>query len=293
MSKTVKAKVEAPKMIDTYFNDVLKYIKQFGENTVVYMQVGDFYEIYSCELPDGTRIGCLEKINDMCNLTISQKKVCLGLSNDAKVFMCGFPLYMLDKYINILVDENGWSVVVIKQDEQCAGTTRSVEGIYSPGTNLRTSNDSNTIVMVVIEKVKSRINKNQSTIYIGMSSIDSITSQTTVYETFSLDQNTVLSFDEIQKFISAKNPREVLIETSNLDITEEDLVNALNLNNRTYRYNFIGYSKIEKTLDTQIKFFDKIYQNKTKVSVLDHLGLTYKEYGRLSLMLLLRYILDQ
>ena len=292
MSKTVKAKVEAPKMIDTYFNDVIKYIKQFGENTVIYMQVGDFYEIYSCELPDGTRIGCLEKINDMCNLNISQKKVCLGISNDAKVFMCGFPLYMLDKYINILVDENSWTVVVIKQDEQCAGTTRSVEGIYSPGTNLRTSNDSNTIVMIVIEKVKSRINKNQSTIYIGMSSIDSITSQTTVYETFSLDQNTVLSFDEIQKFISAKNPREVLIEASDLNITEEDLVNALNLNNRTYRYNFIGYSKIEKTLDTQIKFFDKIYQNKTKVSVLDHLGLTYKEYGRLSLMLLLRYILD-
>jgi DNA mismatch repair protein MutS len=294
MAKEIKpkSKVEAPKLIDTYFNDVVKYQKQFGEKTAVYIQVGDFYEIYTAELPDGTRIGVLDQISDICNLTISQKKVCLGIDNDAKVFMGGFPVYMLDKFINIPVDEHGWCVVVIKQDEQCAGTTRSVEGIYSPGTNLRTVDDSNTIVMVVIEKVKSRINKNQSTIYIGMSSLDSVTGHTTVYETFSLDQNTILSYDEIQKFISAKNPREVLIESTDVDLKESDLVVALNINSRPYRFNFIKYGKLEKSVDTQNKFFSKIYTHKLKISVIDYLGLQFKEYGRLSLMLLLRYILD-
>ncbi len=292
MSKLIKSKPEAPKLIDTYFNDVIKYQKQFGEKTAVYIQVGDFYEIYTAELPDGSRIGILDQISDICNLTISQKKVCLGINNDAKVYMGGFPVYMLDKFINIPVDEHGWTVIVIKQDEQCAGTTRSVEGIYSPGTNLRTSDDSNTIVMVVIEKVKSRINKNQSTIYIGMSSLDSITGHTTVYETYSLDQNTILSYDEIQKFISAKNPREIIIETTDTELKESDLVNALNINNRAYRFNFIKYGKIEKSIDTQNKFFSKIYTHKLKISVIDYLGLQFKEYGRLSLMLLLRYILD-
>lgn len=292
MAKEIKPKVEPPKLIDTYFNDVVKYQKQFGEKTAVYIQVGDFYEIYTAELPDGTRIGVLDQISDICNLTISQKKVCLGIANDAKVFMGGFPIYMLDKFINIPVDEQGWTVVVIKQDEKCAGTTRSVEGIYSPGTNLRTVDDSNTVVMVVIEKVKSRINKNQSTIYIGMSSLDSVTGHTTVYETFSLDQNTILSYDEIQKFISAKNPREVLIESTDVDLKESDLVSALNINGRPYRFNFIKYGKLEKSVDTQNKFFSKIYTHKLKISVIDYLGLQFKEYGRLSLMLLLRYILD-
>ena len=292
MSKPVKPKSEAPKLIDTYFNDVIKYTQQFGDRTAVYMQVGDFYEIYSAEMPDGSRIGVLDKISDICNLTISQKKVCLGLNFDAKVYMGGFPIYMLDKFINIPVDEHGWTVVVIKQDEQCAGTTRSLEGIYSPGTNMRTSEETNTLVLVVIEKVKSRINKHQSTLYIGMSSIDSITGNTVVYETFSIDQNTILSYDEIQKFISAKNPREVLIETSNKDLTEDDLVGALNLSGRPYRYNFIGCKPIEKNIDTQNKFFETIYQHKSKVSIIDEIGLQYKEYGRLSLMLLLKYILD-
>jgi DNA mismatch repair protein MutS len=294
MSKTINKsnKPDTPKLIDTYFNDVIKYQNQFGEKTAVYIQVGDFYEIYSAEFPDGTTIGILNQISDICNLTISQKKVCLGLSSDAKVFMGGFPIYMLDKFINIPVDEHGWTVIVIKQDEACSGTTRSIEGIYSPGTNMRTSDESNTIVLAVIEKVRSRINKNQTSIYIGLSSLDSITGNTTVYETFSIDQNTVLSYDEIQKFISAKNPREVLIETSDPDLSESDLINALNLNGRPYRFNFITYGKPEKSIDTQNKFFSKLYPHKLKISVIDYLGLQYKEYGRLSLMLLLKYILD-
>jgi DNA mismatch repair protein MutS len=285
-------KSDKPKVIDIYFSDVEKYQKQFGPKTAVYIQVGDFYEIYGAELPDGTRMGILDQIADACNLTVSQKKVCLGVTNDAKVYMAGFPVYMLDKFVNILVDEVGWTVVVIKQDEQCAGTTRSVEGIYSPGTNIRTSQDSNTIVMIVLEKVKSRINKGTSTLYIGMSSLDCITGHTTVYETFSYDQNNMLSYDEIQKFISAKNPREVLIETMNLEIEENDLTNALNLGTRPTRFNFIKYGKVEKSITTQCKFFEQIYSHKSKVSVIDFLGLQYKEYGRLSLMLLLRYIMD-
>jgi len=285
-------KLEKPKVIDIYFADVEKYQAQFGPKTAVYIQVGDFYEIYGAEFPDGKRIGVLEQISDSLNLTVSQKKVCIGLSSDAKVYMAGFPIYMLDKFVNILVDECGWTVVVIKQDEQCAGTTRSVEGIYSPGTNVRTTQDSNTIVMVVIEKVKSRINHKTSTLYIGMSSLDSITGQTTVYETFSYDQNTVLSYDEIQKFISAKNPREVLIETMDPSLSESDMVSALNLSTRQYRFNFVKYGRLEKLIETQTKFFEKIYAHKLKVSIIDTLGLQYKEYGRLSLMLLLSYILD-
>ncbi len=294
MQKLKCERVDSPKLIDTYFNDVVKYQTQFGEKTVVYIQVGDFYEIYSAELPDGKKIGVLHQIADICNLNISQKKVCLGINSDAKVFMGGFPIYMLDKFVNIAVDDNGWTVVVIKQDEQCSGSTRSVEGIYSPGTNMRTSEESNCIVLVVIERARSRIIKNQSTIYIGMSSIDSISGQTTVYETFAIDQNTILTYDEIQKFISAKNPREVLIETSNLpdDISETDLINAMNLSNRAYRYNFVQYGYTEKLIDTQTKFFERIYQHKSKANILDVLGLGFKEYGRLSLMLLLKYILD-
>ena len=57
-------KLEKPKVIDIYFADVEKYQAQFGPKTAVYIQVGDFYEIYGAEFPDGKRIGVLEQISD-------------------------------------------------------------------------------------------------------------------------------------------------------------------------------------------------------------------------------------
>lgn len=281
------------KLIDTYFQDQKDYQTQFGEKTAVYIQVGDFYEIYGAELVDGQYMGVLDKISKLCNLTVSQKKVCLGNSNNHKVFMGGFPLYMLDKYVNILVDDNSWTVVVIKQDEQRSGTTRSVEGIYSPGTNIRTSDDSNTLVMIYIESVNSRIRSGLKTIYIGLSSLDCLSGQTTVYETFAHDQQSTISFDEIHKFIAAKNPREVLVETVNLEnISKEDLITALDIYDRQYRINSISHGIQERKKDFQEKFFSKIYPNNIKLSVLDQLGLQYKESGCISLLLLLKYILD-
>jgi DNA mismatch repair protein MutS len=279
------------KLIDTYFEDQQKYQKQFGEKTVVYIQVGDFYEIYGAELTNGEQLGVLDKISKLCNFTVSQKNV--GVSGASKVFMGGFPLYMIDKYVNILVDDHGWTVVVIKQDEQRSGTTRSLEGIYSPGTNIRTSDDSNTLVMVYIESVNNRKGTGFKTVYIGLSSMDCLSGQTTVYETYAYDQQKAIIFDEIHKFISAKNPREILVETVNLEyITDQDLAKALDIYDRHHSINKLSHGKTEKQREFQEKFFEKIYQQTRFISILEHLQLQYKEYGTLSLLLLLRYILD-
>ena len=280
------------KLIDTYFEEQSKYEKQFGKKTVVYIQVGDFYEIYGAELNNGDYWGVLDQVAKLCNFTVSQKKVCLGNSNNHKVFMGGFPLYMIDKYVNILVDDHSWTVVVIKQDEQRSGTTRSIEGIYSPGTNIRTSDDSNTLVMVYIESVNSRKRAGLKTVYLGLSSLDCLSGQTTVYETYAYNQQTAISFDEVHKFISAKNPREILVETVNLNINDEDLATALDIYDRQYQINQLKHGSGHKKRDFQEKFFSKIYNNKSQISIMDHLGLQYKEYGSLSLMLLLNYILD-
>jgi len=281
------------KIIDTYFKDQKDYQAQFGEKTVVYIQIGDFYEIYGAELKDGSYMGVLNQISKLCNFTMSQKKVCLGNSNDHKVFMGGFPLYMLDKYVNILVDDHCWTVVVIKQDEQRSGTTRSIEGIYSPGTNIRTSDDSNTLVMIYIESVTNRVRNGLKTIYIGLSSLDCLSGQTTVYETFAHDQQSTMSFDEVHKFIAAKNPREVLVETVNLEhFADEDLATALDIYDRKHQINSLTHDPQEKKKEFQEKFFTKIYPNNLKISTLEQLGLQYKECGCISLLLLLRYILD-
>jgi DNA mismatch repair protein MutS len=279
------------KLIDVYFDDQQKYQKQFGDKTVVYIQVGDFFEIYGAEMTNGDQLGVLDKISKLCNFTVSQKNV--NVSGASKVFMGGFPLYMIDKYVNILVDDYGWTVVVIKQDEQRSGTTRSLEGIYSPGTNIRTSDDSNTLAMVYIESVNNRKGTGLKTVYIGLSSMDCLSGQATVYETFASDQQTSIIFDEVHKFISAKNPREIIVETVNLEhINDQELAKCLDIYDRHHQINKLNHGKSEKQREFQEKFFEKIYPHTSNISILEHLQLQYKEYGTLSLLLLLKYILD-
>ena len=119
-------------LIDDYLKLTEKYIEEYGNNTILLMQVGAFYEMYGLKDKKtnnitGSRIVDFSKF---CDLAISDKKMCVGKKN---VMMSGFRDYNLDKYIN-KIQKNNFTAVVYSQDEKAAGTTRSLTGIYSPGT---------------------------------------------------------------------------------------------------------------------------------------------------------------
>ena len=125
-------------LIKDYFEKTKKHIVDFGELTIVLMQVGAFFEVYG--LKDTNDIIYESKILDfsrLCDLNVVDKKVCCG---STPVVMAGFKDHLLDKYIKKLQDA-GYTVAVYEQDEQCANTTRSLTGIYSPGTYFSTDTE--------------------------------------------------------------------------------------------------------------------------------------------------------
>lgn len=293
-----------------YLEELEEYQNKYGHNTCIYMQVGDFWEVYGFQDNDGNRQGVLWEVADLCNINISLKKVCVGQDGmrEGNIYMAGFPFHVLDKFLNILVQRHGWTVIVIKQDEQKAGTTRSVMTIATPGTNLRSNRDSNNLVSIYLEKGTSFFDKKKSYLYSGICSFDCLTGENTIYETYNSLDDSSLIFDELHKFISVKNPNEVLIQidsslTKNQNnkksnnetkedniISEENLKNALGLHDRHYKINYFKVGEKEKKIDFQEKFFEKIFPNHFQISILDHLGLGMKEYGRISYYCLLRYI---
>ena len=58
-------------LIDDYLIYTKDYKKLYGENTIVLMQVGSFFELYSIIDDIDSDI---YKIADICNITISKKK---------------------------------------------------------------------------------------------------------------------------------------------------------------------------------------------------------------------------
>lgn len=119
-------------IIDDYIFYTKEYKQKYGDKTIVLMQVGSFFELYS--IFDDTD-NELYKIADICNITISKKnKTILEVSN-RNPLMAGFPLYTINKYQNILL-QNNYTIVMIEQVSEPPNPDRKVTEVLSPGMNI-------------------------------------------------------------------------------------------------------------------------------------------------------------
>ena len=108
-------------IVKEYLDLTEKYKKEYGEKTLVLMQVGSFFEAYGLLDKDdkiyGSDIVTFAEINEM---TISRKNLCVG---KARVVMAGFGLPQLEKYVRKMQD-NGYTIPVWTQDTNSKNTTR-------------------------------------------------------------------------------------------------------------------------------------------------------------------------
>ena len=191
-------------LIKEYFKLTDELRRDYGDKTIVLMQVGAFYEAYGLKNPD---TGAIEGSNikdytDKCELALSQKNNCIGKNN---VMMAGFGLIQLEKYLKKL-QGFGYTTAVYSQDEKAAGTTRSLTGIFSPGTFFTSDSPSltNNTMCVWMEKVGKLI-------VIGISNIDIYTGRSFLFEYHQEFSSTPEAYDELEKYISIYHPSELII----------------------------------------------------------------------------------
>jgi DNA mismatch repair protein MutS len=209
-------------LIKDYFEKTIKYQSEYGEKTIVLMQVGAFFEVYGLKnKTTGETTGSrIVDFSRTCDLNIADKKVCVGADC---VVMAGFSHYMLDKYLKKL-QESGYTTAVYVQDEQMKNTTRSLAGIYSPGTYFSndfsqiTNNTTciwvNQIEMFPFSSVKTG-NKNRGNerklACVGLANIDVYTGKTSIFEFQETWLMNPTTFDQLERFISIYNPSEVIM----------------------------------------------------------------------------------
>ena len=215
-------------LIKDYFEKTEKYISEYGENTVVLMQVGAFYEVYGLQnkTTGDVKGSQIIAFSQTCDLNIADKKICVGKEG---VMMAGFSHYMIDKYLKKL-QEAGFTVIVYTQDEQAKNTTRSLSGIYSPGTyfsldsNTKITNNITCIWVNVSTNMKSR----DKQIHVGIANIDIYTGKSTIFEFNELFLMNPTTFDELDRFNSIHNPSEVILVGN---VCEKDMDNIINYGN--------------------------------------------------------------
>jgi len=230
-------------LIKNYFDLTKKYIFEYGEKTILLMQVGAFYEVYGIRNKNTDKIhnSQIHDFSKICELNIVDKNICITeIKKDESIVMAGFKDIMIDKYIKKL-QEAGYTTVVYTQDEQTKNTSRNLAGIFSPGTYFNNEQDAcdesssrnkltNNTMCIWIEAIESKlIEPKGKFVMVGISNIDIYTGKTTLYQYKETYIHNPTTYDELEKFVSIYEPTEVII-ISNLSTCEiEDIISFSNI----------------------------------------------------------------
>jgi len=216
-------------LIKEYFELTKKYQTDYGEKTILLMQVGSFFEVYGMKHHE-TNFIFGSKIMDfsaVCDLNVVEKNVCVGKEN---VVMAGFKDTHIDKYVR-KIQEAGFTCVVYTQDEAAKNTTRSLAGIFSPGTYF--SNDSqqltNNITCIWIELIQATLFTKGKLVVVGVANMDIYTGKTSMFQFQEMYMHNPTTYDELERFISIYKPSEAIL-ISNLPEKEvEDIIQFTNI----------------------------------------------------------------
>ncbi len=309
----------------TYLKYQEKYVKQFGENTIVLMQIGSFYEFYSfdpslCEDVNEKseqknnewqnndswpteKIGLVEEIAPLLNMAITRKdkKKPYSLNNCA---MAGFPVVSYEKHRDVLSNHN-YKIVRMDQKKTIKNGKEEIErfvaDVYSAGTSLDANNIpvTNNIVTIYIEILKTTFNVEDYVLAIGWSCIDVTTGENTVAEFYSENNNSIVALQEIYRCIISAQPREIVIFikydnkfTNELTEKYEKFVwDTLKLDKfKTVNIHNANTIEVEYyKLPYQKSFLCKVFNHNLNSNILEDLALERLDYGRLTYILCLQY----
>lgn len=115
----------SPSVISEYFSYVRDFRKEYGDDVVVLMQIGSFYEIL------GTDTDVMSGVAEVLNVVLTKKNKTIPEVSPKNPLMCGFPVVSLNKYLGVLID-NGYTVAQIDQTNSASKVTqRTVTRVYS------------------------------------------------------------------------------------------------------------------------------------------------------------------
>jgi len=290
-------------LVKEYFELTKKYKNEYGAKTLILMQVGAFFEVYGLEDKSNAKMSGSEiaEFSRICDLNIADKKICVGADS---VVMAGFSHYMIDKYLKKL-QEVGFTVVVYTQDEQNKNTTRSLSGIYSPGTYFSldsspSSQITNNTTCIWINLVDSQYLNHYSTlksknkernlggerlIYVGLANIDVYTGKTSIFEFNETYVRNPTTFDELERFISIYNPSEVILIGNISEKEMDEVINYSNIESKSIHKICVddpnGGEKLKRVLNCEKQIYQK--ELLTKFYKIDDFDSFYQNFYQNSL----------
>jgi DNA mismatch repair protein MutS len=217
-------------IVTEYLSLTKKYKTDYGEKTILLMQVGSFFEVYALINPDGSYTGSnIVEFSKMNDLAIANKNTCVGAQ---PVAMAGFGIAYRDKYIQ-KTQEHDYTIVFHEQDPSDK-TNRLLTEIISPGTFFPLENNddseslSNNIMCIWLHKSKAT-KMMPCQVTLGIANIDIYTGKTALFQFSATYDHSPATYDELERYISAYKPSECLIVANMPERLIDDIIGFVGL----------------------------------------------------------------
>ena len=232
--------------IREYFTLTKQYTAEYGQNMILLMQCGAFFEVYGLkDKADNIYGSNIRDFSRICDLNVVDKKVCVGEDN---VVLSGFKDHLIDKYIKKLQD-TGYTVVVYAQNDEIQNgqISRSLLGIFSPGTYFSVDPETitNKTCCIWIQTRKrglysllksAQTNTCTHVIYVGVALIDIYTGKSCIMEYSEQYIKNPTTFDELERFISIHCPSETIVISNLCKEDVNDIVGYVNIKSKAIHF---------------------------------------------------------
>jgi DNA mismatch repair protein MutS len=243
-------------LVKEYLNYTKQWKHEYGDKTIVLMQVGSFFEVYALRDSEGGYVGseieAFSRINDM--IIATKTNSCI---DNKQVVMAGFGLSQIEKYATKL-QAHGYTLVVYTQDVQAKNTSRSLSEIISPGTHFSCEDAtaySNVSMCIWIEHAKATRILGE-TVMLGVATIDIYTGKTTLFQTTLPAFHNPTTYDDLERLVSIHRPSECLIVSNLSDVKTSEIISFVGLQHTKLHY-------IESTKETRQNAEKQRYQLET------------------------------
>ena len=198
-------------LVTEYIKLQHEFNQKYGDNSVIFMMVGSFYEIYGYP----KHYIRMNKVSDILGIQLTRKNKALDVS-ESNPYMCGLPCYAISKHLSKLL-LNNFTVAIYNQfdKENTNEKDRKLVNIYSPSTYIEEELiNNNWLCLIRIDSfVCPIIHKKLLSGYITC--IDLSTGQNKIYECYDNKDSPNFVETEIKRILYSINPCEIIIICDN------------------------------------------------------------------------------
>jgi len=269
-------------LTQSYFELQEFFENKYGKDTVVFMEIGTFFEVYEVDNVD-MQVGKAKEIAELLNIQLTKKNKNIVENSEKNPLLAGVPAVSFERYLSRLIQEQKYTIIIVKQKGSPPKISRYISQIVSPGTNFDhiVDNDDNYIVSLLVDKYRGVYN-------VGYSAIDVTTGKTFLYETHGTSEDPAYALDEIFNLLNIYRTSEIVITFLDGIEDQKHVINYLEIPEH-YHY---SVNNNRPKIEFQNELFKEVYQIQSLLSPIEHLDLERSPMITESLAVLIHFVIE-